>query len=151
MFERRNLDGIRANAREGAPHVHILLTGPNGEIKHDAVYNTVTNNGRYGIADQILAAPTLGKPTHMAIGTGTGGTTALASELDRNAMTSKTRATNVITMQGDWVAGDGTGALTEAGVFTASTAGDMWLYTTFPVVNKGANDALTITWTLTIS
>lgn len=138
----------------GTPmHVGIKLYDQNtGEIKAQRkLYNTVTTAGKNGIADQILAAPTLGKPTHMAVGTGTGGTTALTTEVDRNALTSKTRSGAVVTMQGDWAAGDATAALTEAGVLTASTAGDLWLYTTFAVVNKGANDALTITWTLTIS
>lgn len=144
-------DQLVANPRQGEAHVRVRLVGPDGAVKVDEVYNTVTTAGKNGIADQILAAPTLGKPTHMAIGTGTGGTTALASELDRNALTSKTRSGAVVTMVGDWAAGDGTGALTEAGVLTAASAGDLWMYTTFPVVNKGANDALQITWTLTIS
>lgn len=133
-------------------HVQAILTDTvTGKQRTYSVYNTVTTNGKYGIADQILATPTLGKPTHMAIGTGTGGTTALTTELDRNALTSKTRSNAVVTMIGDWAAGDGTGALTEAGVLTASSGGDLWLYTTFSVINKGAADALQITWTLTIS
>lgn len=133
-------------------HVAIVLRGPDGMIKETrAVYNAVTTAGKNGIADQILASPSLGKPTHMAVGTGTGGTTALNAEVDRNALTSKTRSTNVVTMVADWAAGDGTGALTEAGVLTAASSGDMWLYNTFSVVNKGANDTLTITWTLTIN
>ena len=134
-------------------HVNIKLYDPRtGEVrKNKRFFNTVTTAGKAGIADQILAAPTLGKPTHMAVGTGTGGTTTLATEVDRNALTSKTRSGAVVTMVGDWAAGDATAALTEAGVLTASTGGDLWLYTTFAVVNKGANDALQITWTLTIS
>lgn len=154
-MEQNENSSIVANPRAGEAHVRIQLVGEDGAVKFDETYNTVTNNGKNGIADQILAAPTLGKPTHMAIGTGTVGTpataTALQTELDRNALTSKTRTNAVITMVGDWAAGDGTGALTEAGVLTASSGGDLWLYTTFPVVNKGANDALQITWTLTIS
>lgn len=146
---------VVANPREGYDaHVAIKLIREDGEVEQFE-YNVVTTNGKNGIADQILAAPTLGKPTHMAIGTGTNGTpasaTALTSELDRNALTSKTRSGAVVTMVGNWAAGDGTGALTEAGVLTAGSGGDLWLYTTFAVVNKGANDALEITWTLTIS
>lgn len=138
----------------GAPmHVQIRLYDPlTGETrKSKRIFNTVTTAGKAGIADQILAAPSLNKPTHMAVGTGTGGTTALTTEVDRNALTTKTRSGAVVTMVGDWAAGDATAALTEAGVLTAASAGDLWLYTTFAVVNKGANDALQITWTLTIS
>lgn len=146
------LAGKAAPSVFGHPyHVAIELRRGDGSVELTKIYNTVTSAGKSGIADQILAAPSLGKPTHMAIGTGTGGTTTLNAELDRNALTSKTRTGAVVTMVGDWVAGDGTGALTEAGVLTAGTGGDLWLYTTYAVVNKGAADGLTITWTLTIS
>lgn len=133
-------------------HVKFELTDTiTGKKRIHNIYNTVTTAGKNGIADQILASPTLGKPTHMAVGTGTGGTTSLNTENDRNALTSKTRSGAVVTMVGDWAAGDATAALTEAGVFDASSSGNMWLYTSFSVINKGAADALTITWTLTIS
>ena len=103
-------------------NVHIVLRGPDGKIKDERrIKNTVTTAGKNGAADQVLASPTLGKPTHMAIGTGTGGTTSLTTELDRNALTSKTRSGAVVTMQGDWAAGDGTGAITEAGIFDAAS------------------------------
>jgi hypothetical protein len=131
--------------------VLIRLIGPDGKVKQTEFSNTVTTAGKNGIADQILASPSLGKPTHMAVGTGTPSGTALGSESDRNALTSKTRSNAVITMVGDWAAGDATAALTEAGVFDASSNGNMWLSTTFSVINKGANDTLSITWTLTIS
>ena len=132
-------------------HMTITITHADGTKEARRVFNTVTTAGRNGIADQILASPTLGKPTHMAVGTGTGGTTTLNAEVDRNALTSKLRSGAVVTMIGDWAAGDATAALTEAGVLTASTSGDLWLYTTFAVVNKAAADALQIQWTLTIS
>lgn len=136
----------------GAPiHVSMKLTSADGKVRKFNHYNAVTTAGRNGIADQILASPTLGKPTHIAVGTGTGGTTTLATELDRNPLTSKTRSGAVVTMVGNWAAGDATGALTEAGILTAASGGDLWLYTTFPVVNKQSADALEITWTLTIS
>ena len=54
-------------------------------------------------------------------------------------------------MVGTWAAGDGTGAITEAGIFDAGAAGNMWCSASFGVVTKGAADSLTITWTLTIS
>jgi len=158
--------GVRANARGllryvlarlhlggGVPlHVAVTLRGPGGEIKRRRhIFNTVTTSGKEGIADNILAAPSLGKPTHMAVGTGSPGANALGVENDRNALTSKTRSGAVVTMVGDWAAGDATAALTEAGVFNASSSGNMWLSTSFAVINKGANDTLQISWTLTIS
>lgn len=133
-------------------HIHAVLRDEFGNIKQTVnVYNTVTTAGKAGIADQILASPTLGKPTHMAIGTGTGGTTTLTTEIDRNALTSKTRSGAVVTTVGDWAAADGTGAITEAGLFDASSSGNMWLYSSFSVINKGASDTLSISWTITIT
>ena len=51
----------------------------------------------------------------------------------------------------DGCAGEGTGALTEAGIFNASSSGTMLCRTEFSVVNKGASDSMTITWTVTVS
>ena len=155
-------DGVRANARfvfwlarlfgRRAYHFEAVLTGPDGRVKKRVrQWNTVTTSGRNGIADQVLASPTLAKPTHMAVGTGTPGANALGAELDRNALTSKTRSNAVVTLQGDWAAGDGTGALTEAGVFDAASVGNAWLTTSYSVVNKAAADALSIVWTLSIT
>lgn len=131
--------------------VVVELRGPDGTVKETRKANTVTTAGKNGIADQILASPSLGKPTHAAIGTGTPSGTALGTELDRNAFTSKTRSNAVVTMVTDWAAGDGTGAITEAGLFDASSTGNMWCSASFSVVNKAAGDTLTLTWTLTIS
>lgn len=148
-----NRNKVKANSKDiGYYHLKIVLRGRNGRIKEQRdIYNTVTTSGLNGIADQILAAPTLGKPTHMAIGTGTPGANALGSELDRNALTSKTRLNAVVTMVGDWAAGDGTGAITEAGIFDAGAAGNMWLSSGFAVVNKNASDSMSIQWSLSIT
>lgn len=131
--------------------LHIVLKDESGNVKDDFVTNTVTTAGKYGIADQVLASPSLGKPTHMAVGTGTPSATALGTELDRNALTSKTRNNAIVTMVGDWAAGDGTGAITEAGIFDASSTGNMWCSASFAAINKLAGDTLQISWTLTIS
>jgi hypothetical protein len=129
----------------------LVLRDASGNVKETRVANTVTTAGKNGAADQILAAPSLNKPTHMAVGTGTPSGTALGTELDRNALTSKTRSGAVVTMVGDWAAGDGTGAITEAGIFDAASTGNMWCSASFSVVNKGASDTLSISWTLTYS
>ena len=95
--------------------------------------------------------------THMAVGTGTtavaAGDTTLETETDRNALSVSGGApsTNTVVHTAVWNAGDGTGALTEAGLFSASSGGTMNARTVFSAVNKGASDVLTITWTVTIS
>jgi hypothetical protein len=124
-------------------------------ISMQEVHNAVTVAGRNGIADQLLAAPALAKPTHMELGTSTGGTTKLTAFVSgsRQALSSKTRATNVVTMVANFAAGVGTGSITEAGIFDSATqdGGNMWTYSSFTAIPKGAADTLQITWTLTVN
>jgi hypothetical protein len=93
--------------------------------------------------------------SHMAVGTGStaaaAGDSALGSEAERNALTSTTVSGADITYVATFAAGEGTGALTEAGLFNASSSGDMLCRTVFPVVNKGQNDQMSVTWTVTVS
>jgi hypothetical protein len=134
-------------------NVRIILRGPDGKIKHESVHNTVTTAGKEGAADQILASPTLPKVGWMAIGTGTPAATLLGTEIDRNAFTTKTRSGAIVTMVGDWAAGDGTGTITEAGIFDVVTANtvNMWASASFGAITKAAGDTLKITWTLTFA
>lgn len=114
-------------------------------------HNEVKNAGLYGLMDQLLASPSLTKPTHMELGTGTGGTTKLATYIadSRVALGTKTRDTATVTLPATFGAGVGTGAITEAGIFDSATqdAGNMWLYASFAAVNKAAGDSLSVTWT----
>lgn len=131
-------------------HMKAILRDEFGRIKETRhVYNTVTTAGKAAAMDQLLLSPTLAKPTHMAVGTGSPAANALGVEIDRNALTSKTRSLAVVTMQGDWAAGDGTGAITEAGVFDAASVGNAHLTASFSVINKLAADTLSIVWTWT--
>ncbi len=135
-------------------NVHLVLFGPGGIVKDERwIHNTVNTAGKNGAADQLLAAPTLAKPGWMAIGTGTPAATLLGAEISRVAFTTKTRATNVVTMVGDYAAGTGTGAITEAGLFDVVTANtiNMWANQSFAVINKLAADTLSISWTLTFA
>jgi hypothetical protein len=127
------------------------LYDADGNMKEErAVKNTVTTAGLAGIMDQLLASPSLGKATHMGVGTGTPGGSALGTEIGtRQAFSSKTRDAAVVTHVASFGAGVATGALTEAGIFDASSSGNMWMSASFSTINKGANDTLQITWTLT--
>lgn len=136
-------------------HVHLVLRDEAGNIKQEVDHhNLVVTTGKAHIADQLSSSPGQSAMSHMAIGTGTtaaaAGDTTLETELDRNSLTSRTDSTNVVTYVGNWAAGDGTGAITEAGLFNASSSGTMLARTVFSVVNKGASDTLQVTWTLTI-
>jgi hypothetical protein len=135
-------------------NVDIKLFNRWGNLKtHIVVPNTVTTAGKNGAADQIIASPTLPKPGWMAVGTGSPAATLLGTEVDRNAFTTKTRSGAVVTMVGDWAAGDATAAITEAGVFDVVTANtvNMWMSASFSVINKAAADTLSISWTLTFA
>jgi len=129
-----------------------LTIAVNNEVVQET-HNLVVTAGKEWVADRMNNANTV--MTHMAVGTGTtaaaAGDTALGTQLDRNALSSTTVTNNTIEYACTWAAGDGTGAITEAGIFDASTGGDMLARTVFSVVNKGAADSMTITWTITVS
>ncbi len=126
----------------------------NGEIVKE-IPNTIVTTGKNDIASLITGSGAV--ITHMGVGTGTtgvvAGDTALETEVDRNALVTSggVASTNTVEFESVWNAGDGTGALTEAGLFSASTGGTMLARTVFSVVNKSASDILTITWTVTVS
>jgi hypothetical protein len=136
--------------------VKARLLDPNGTVKEekDLGYNLIVDTGKQGIADQLLAAPTIPKPTHMGIGTGAtapaAANTALVTETGTRQALTKTRSGNVVTNVAIFGAGVGTGAITEAGIFTAVSAGTMFSRIVFSPINKGANDTLELTWTYTI-
>jgi hypothetical protein len=135
-------------------NVVLILRGPDGKIKQtETVHNLITTAGRNELVSRWDDGTA--QPTHMAIGTGAtaaaAGDTTLQTELDRNALTSRVAATNVITMVGDWAAGDGTGAITEAGVLSAASNGTLFSRAVFSVINKAAGDTLQITWTYTLT
>ena len=135
----------------------LKLTGKlsiaiNDEVVKE-VPNLVVTAGKNYVADRIKNNSTV--MSHMAIGTGStaaaAGDTALGSQTARTALTSTTVTDNEIVYVDTFPAGTGTGAITEAGIFNASSGGTMLCRTVFSVVNKGASDAMTITWTVTVS
>ena len=133
----------------------IVLTDENGQIKHEQeVKNLVVTVGKNLIASR-LKDTTDAAMTHMAIGSGTtaaaNGDTALGTQLGRVSLTSTTVTTNNVAYVATFPAGTGTGAVTEAGLFNASSGGTMLCRTVFSVINKGAADTLGITWTVTVN
>lgn len=134
----------------------IRLKDSDGQLKEEReITNTVTTAGKEGIADQLLASPSVPKPGWMEVGTGSPAATKLGAYIasSRTALSSKTRSGAVVTMVCTFGAGVGTGAITEAGIFgvvTQDTA-PMYCSASFSVINKAAGDSLEITWTLTAS
>jgi hypothetical protein len=76
----------------------------------------------------------------------------LVTELTRQAATyAHTAGTKVFTLTATFAAGIATGAITEAGVLNAPSAGTMLDRVVFAVINKGADDTLTATFQFTLS
>tara|TARA_B100001250_G_scaffold378301_1_gene368031 strand:+ start:397 stop:828 length:432 start_codon:yes stop_codon:yes gene_type:complete len=131
-------------------HLQIHL---NDELVQD-IDNLVVTTGKNLVASRLVGT-TPAVMSHMAIGSGTtaaaAGNTALGTELGRVSLTSGSASSAVVTYVATFAAGTGTGAVTEAGLLNASSGGTLLCRTVFSVVNKGANDSMTVTWTVTVS
>ena len=137
--------------------LNIVLTDADGNVKDQReVDNLVVTVGKSYVASRMKDA-TATAMSHMSVGTTSTapavGDTALGAEIasSRTALTSTTVTTNSVAYVCTFGTGVGTGAIVEAGIFNASSAGTMLCRTTFSVINKGASDTLTITWTVTVN
>jgi hypothetical protein len=138
--------------------VTVTKTNEFGEITQQfEVPNLVVTAGKIYIAGKMIAT-TSNTPvamTHMAIGVGTASPvaedTTLGNQTGRVLLSGNLQENNSITYTATFPAGTGTGAITEAGIFNASTAGTMLCRTVFPVVTKQAGDTIAVTWKVTVS
>jgi len=94
--------------------------------------------------------------SHMGLGSGSTAADAADTDLEtllgaRETLDSTTVSNNTVVYVATFEAGDATGSVREAGIFNASTSGTMLCRTVFDVVNKAADDTLSVTWTITIS
>jgi hypothetical protein len=149
--------------------LNVTLTGPDGVVKESVfIPNLVVTVGKNFIAARLKTTGIPTEPTYMGVGNkslaqGGGadpaaGDTQLGGELARVTLTTSggTVSSNVVTYNATFNPTVGTGAIVEAGIFagTASAtanSGTLLCRTTFAVVNKGNDDTLAITWTVTIS
>lgn len=135
----------------------LTLTNEKGDVTKEVIVpNTVVTAGKGFIASRMKDA-TATAMSHMELGTGSTGAVVANTTLEtiiassRTALTSSTVTTNSVAYVATFGAGVGTGAVTEAGIFNASSAGTMLCRTTFSVINKAAADTLGITWTVTVN
>lgn len=133
----------------------IEVFDKDGNVKDKReIDNLVVAVGKTFIASRMVGA-TANVMSHMAIGSGTtaaaSGDTTLGTELGRVSLSSSTSSGAVATYVASFPAGTGTGAVTEAGILNAGSAGTLLARTVFSVVNKGADDAMSITWAITVS
>ena len=137
--------------------LNIQVIDPNGNVKQEqTVDNVVVTVGKVFIASR-MAGTTSAVMSHMAIGTGTTaaavGDTALQTQSAIVALTSTTASSNTVVYVGTFPAGTPASltAITEAGIFNASSSGTMLCHTIFSAVNKDTGDTMAITWTITLS
>ena len=139
--------------------LNIVLKDKAGNIKDEReVKNLVVNKGLEYIASRMKDA-SKSVMSHMGLGSGT--TAAAASQTDLVTLLGSREALDSTTIAGSnnekvvyvaaFEAGDATGAVTEAGIFNAASSGDMLCRTVFSVVNKAADDTMSVTWTITLS
>jgi hypothetical protein len=129
--------------------VYATLFDEYGNVKMEQHQtNAFSAAGLNCIVDQLTASPGTNKPTHMSVGSGTAAAGALQTHVDTNALTSKTDALGVLTMVGDWAAGDATATLTEVAIRDAA-AGNYLSAVALTSVPKAAGDTLAVTYTWT--
>jgi hypothetical protein len=135
--------------------VSITRMNANGVVLEKIfVPNLVVDVGKNYIASRMVGAtPTV--MTHMALGSGStapvGANTTLVSELGRVVLSASSATTNVVTYTATFPAGTATGAIQEAAILNASSAGTMLCRTTFSVINKGASDIIAVSWSVSIT
>lgn len=134
----------------------IVIKDKNGDVKVERnEKNLIVDTGLAFICSRMTDAAD-NVMSHMAVGSDS--TTPAANDTDlgtilgsREALDSTAHNANTVTYVSSFEAGEGTGAVAEAGIFNAAASGTMLCRTTFPVVNKGADDTMVITWTITLS
>ena len=136
--------------------VAIVLKDKDGKVKESRdINNLVVSSGLTYICSRMADA-SAGVMSHMALGSGTTAAAAGDNDLEsilgsREALDSTTASSNTITYVSSFEAGEATGAVTEAGIFNAATSGTMLCHVIFPVVNKQADDTMSVTWTITLT
>ena len=141
--------------------VNIKLIGPDGKIKQEHTdHNLVVTVGKTYLAAWLAAAPQSGTfmpyvglgtlQTGPAAGDTTLGAESVVGGYSRVSGTLSS-ASNVWQNTATFAPGNGTDAIKEAGLFSASTSGTMFAHQTFNVYNKGAADTMIVVWSVTLS
>lgn len=114
-------------------------------------HNAMTSLGLDYICEQ-LAGTQGADMDYIAIGEGTGGTTSLNNEFDRQQGTFTAGTTGVYTMDYTWNAGAFSAeTITEAGCLNAGAAGVLLNYQTFTGIVLTATDSLAVEFEFTFS
>jgi hypothetical protein len=141
--------------------VNVKLIGPDGVIKQEHTdHNLVVTVGKTYLAAWLAAASHAGEfMTWVGLGTDVSGPTSgdvgLGAEFSGGGYSRSdgtlSSLSNVWTNTSTFAPGNGTGAITEAGLFSTSTSGTMFARQVFAVYNKAAGDTLVVSWSVTFS
>lgn len=133
------------------------LFDSSGKLKETReINNVVVTVGKNFLATWLTAATqSTFFMQYIGLGTGTNAAnasdTALQTELGTRVAGTLTPSSNVWQNVASFGPGVDTGAITESGIFSASTSGTLFARQTFAVINKGAGDSLQVTWQVTFS
>jgi hypothetical protein len=137
----------------------IVLKDKDGNVKDTRDIKNLVVNGGLAFIISRMQGTDKAVMSHMALGSST--TATAGDQTDLISMLGARESIDSVSTLGvnsekvryvcNFEAGDGTGAVTEAGVFNAATGGDMLCRTVFDVVNKAADDTMAITWTVTLA
>lgn len=138
-------------------HIDLKLYDENGQLKDQReVKNLVVTVGKTYLANWLTAA-TQSTYFMQYVGLGMGTNPAAIGDVDlQNPLSTRvagvlTNASNVWQNVANFGPGVDTGAVTEAGLFSAASSGTLFARQVFSVINKAAGDTLAITWQITLS
>jgi len=133
----------------------VLERGAGNVVATRSGTNVITTSGLHGLADYLCsAAASATKNTYYFIAIGTDSTgeaaadEALGTEISRHTGVA-TAFTSVYQVTATFASGSGTGAIVEYGLLNSNTSGILMARDTEAVINKQANDTLTVTMQLT--
>lgn len=150
------MNPIETITLKGQVTIKVVDTETNTIKQEITIPNQVVAVGKEWVADRI-SANTVGVMTHMAIGESGAAVnpltdSALGTQLAIVALTGIGEPSGAtVTYSASFAAAVGTGTLREAGLFNAASSGIMLARTTFDAIAKGAADAITITWIISLS
>lgn len=153
-FNRVYDPGVRLSGKWTA-----TLTGPDGHPKQKiAGTNVICTNGKEFLASFLhsaAAAASTFTMRYVAVGTDStaeaASNTALGSELTRVSGIVSYVSNQIYQVTATFGTGIGTGAIVEYGLFSSSSGGTLLARDTEAVINKGANDTLTVVAQITLS
>lgn len=139
-------------------HVEAILTRGDKVLDVRRSSNVVTTNGKEFIArffNSAATAATTFLMRYCGIGTGTTGEssadTALGTQTARVSGNVTYSSSAIYSVVATFASTVGTGSITEYGLFSASANGTMLGRVTSAAVSKGADDILTVTYSITVT